>query len=430
MSRRPLFLSAVGLTIALLAGTGAAAAESPPRAAVTAAVETPAEFDDEAGGNSDADDPAIWVDPSDPARSLVIGTLKEGGLAVYDLAGRQLQRIAPPAPPTADDAPGRFNNVDVAYGVRLGRTTADLAIVSDRGRDQLRIYRIDGTRAARPLVDVTAPDVPFAFNADQAAVNDQSTAYGLTTTVDGGTAWTVVSRRSSTQLGLFRLVNTARGVSYQRADTLTLPGRFRLPNGTTWTPCDEPGVGPQVEGVVVDPVAGVLYAAQEDVALWKIDLRNHRFGAARIVEKVKEFGVPGTYDAAADECAYGANPGYGGTRITADVEGLAIYADRYLLVSSQGDSGFLVYDRRTLGYLGRYDVTDGAATDGVQHSDGTAVVHTRLNATFPAGLLVVHDGENTPAADGRANTNFKLLDWRAVAKPLRLAVTPSAPGPR
>jgi len=230
-------------------------------------------------------------------------------------------------------------------------------------------------------------------------------------------------------------VNTARGVSYQRADTLSLPGSFRLPNGTTWTPCDEPGVGPQVEGVVVDPATGVLYAAQEDVALWRIDLRNHRFGPARIVEKVKEFGVPGTYDAASDECVYGPNPGYGGTRITADVEGLAIYADRYLLVSSQGDSGFLVYDRKTLGYLGRHDVVDGAGTDGVQHSDGTAVVHTPLSAAFPAGLLVVHDGENTPAVEGpdgeaRANTNFKLVDWRAVAKPLRLAVTPSAPGPR
>src|SRR5919198_762706 len=37
-----------------------------------------------------ADDAAVWVDPHDPGRSTVIGTDKKGGLAVYDLDGRQL----------------------------------------------------------------------------------------------------------------------------------------------------------------------------------------------------------------------------------------------------------------------------------------------------------------------------------------------------
>jgi 3-phytase len=34
-----------------------------------------------------ADDAAIWVNPSDPARSTIIGTDKLGGIAVYDRAG-------------------------------------------------------------------------------------------------------------------------------------------------------------------------------------------------------------------------------------------------------------------------------------------------------------------------------------------------------
>ncbi|MFC0533479.1 hypothetical protein [Phytohabitans kaempferiae] len=29
---------------------------------------------------------------------------------------------------------------------------------------------------------------------------------------------------------------------------------------------------------------------------------------------------------------------------------------------------------------------------------------------YPGGLLVVHDGQNTPDVDGRPNTNFKYLD--------------------
>src|SRR5699024_6669488 len=37
----------------------------------------------------DTDDPAIWINPQDPAKSLIIGTDKEegGGLYVYDLEG-------------------------------------------------------------------------------------------------------------------------------------------------------------------------------------------------------------------------------------------------------------------------------------------------------------------------------------------------------
>ena len=41
-----------------------------------------------------ADDPAIWIHPTDPAQSMIIGTDKHGGLAVYDLAGAQLQYLA------------------------------------------------------------------------------------------------------------------------------------------------------------------------------------------------------------------------------------------------------------------------------------------------------------------------------------------------
>ena len=36
----------------------------------------------------DADDPAIWFNRANPKKSLVIGTAKDAGLLVYDLAGR------------------------------------------------------------------------------------------------------------------------------------------------------------------------------------------------------------------------------------------------------------------------------------------------------------------------------------------------------
>src|SRR5688572_32641390 len=55
---------------------------------------------DEAPATVDADDPAIWVHPERPHDSLIIGTLKDAGLVVYDLRGKVLQYLAPPNLPT------------------------------------------------------------------------------------------------------------------------------------------------------------------------------------------------------------------------------------------------------------------------------------------------------------------------------------------
>ena len=40
-----------------------------------------------------ADDPAIWVNPANPSASRIFDTDKQGGLAVYDLAGKELQYL-------------------------------------------------------------------------------------------------------------------------------------------------------------------------------------------------------------------------------------------------------------------------------------------------------------------------------------------------
>ncbi|MER5701097.1 phytase [Micromonospora sp. NPDC002296] len=416
---RRIVISALAVVPLLLAGPAAAAppAGGTPRP-VRAVVETPALFDDAAGGDADADDPAIWVHPTDRGGTLVVAAAKNGGLRVYDLAGRERQAIPTPPAPGPDDEAGRFNNVDLVAGFRLGGRRVDLAVVTDRGRDQLRFYRIDP--ATRLLTDVTAPDVPFAFSRDQSEVNEQRTAYGLGTHVDpAGAAYAVVSRRSTSQVGTFRLVERAGRVSYRPVDRLTLPATFTLPDGTAWSPCTDPGDGPQVEGTVVDPDTGVVHLAQEKVGLWRTRLVGGRFAEApRSVERVREYGVPAAFDPVADDCVtdHAADPGFGG-RIAQDVEGLTIHrTGRFagtLIVSSQGDDTFYTYDRRTGRPVGRFAVVDGAV-DGSQECDGAAVVATGLPG-FPGGLLVVHDGRETPGtpgADGavRPATNFKFVD--------------------
>ncbi|MGW7056071.1 phytase [Streptomyces sp. NPDC054887] len=405
--------------IAALAPARAGTRAAEPLPAVTARAETPTLYDDEAGGNANADDPAIWRNAADPDSSLVIATAKEGGLRVYDLDARQVQSIPAPAAPGPDDAPGRFNNVDLVHGLRLPAGRADLAVTSDRGHDRLRTYRIDRNRPGGPLVDVTDPAAPRVFSAGQDEVNDQQTAYGLTAWTDAasGRSYALVSRRNRTEVALLELVATPGGtVTYRKVRTLTLPSAFRLPDGASWTPCAEPGELPQVEGMVVDPANGMLYAGQEDVGIWRV--RADLTGTPQLVDKVREYGVPGVYDEETEECAPGADPGFGGSRLAADVEGLTLLTesdgDGYLLASSQGDDTFALYDRELEDdneYEGGFRVTAGRTFDGSEECDGAAVLNAPLGARYPRGLLVVQDGHDTPAdPEEREATGFKFVD--------------------
>lgn len=422
--------TALGGALAALLVPASTPAQARPSAlpTVTPTAETAALYDDEAGQNSNADDPAIWRNPTDPERSLVVATAKEGGLRVYGLDAKLVQSIPAPAPPTAEDAPGRFNNVDLVHGLRTQAGRADVAVVSDRGNDRLRIYRIDRSRTGHPLTDITDAAVAPVFSANQPKINEQRTAYGLATWRDkrSGRSYALVSRRNRTQLALLELTPTEHGtVGYKKIRTLELPSSFRLPNGTRWSPCAEPDELPQVEGMVVDPGNGVLYAGQEDIGIWR--MRADLTGKPVLVDKVKEYGVPGVYDKETEECTPGAGPGYGGKRLAADVEGLTLLqeddGDGYLMASSQGDNTFALYDREIDDeneYEGGFRVGHASATlDGSEECDGAAVLNEPLGDRYPRGLLVVQDGHETPAVtDGaggdREATGFKFVDLGAV----------------
>ncbi|MGW5863277.1 phytase [Streptomyces sp. NPDC055239] len=405
------------LAATLPLSSGALAATALP--AVEPRAETPALHDDEAGGDADADDPAIWRNPAEPDRSLVVATAKQGGLRVYDLHAREVQSVPAPAAPKPDDAPGRFNNVDLVHGLRLSSGRADLAVTSDRGSDRLRFYRIDRDRAGGPLTDVTDPSAAPVFSSSQDEINEQRTAYGLATWTDRATgrSYALVSQRERTRIALLELTPKSGGtVGYRKVRTLDLPADFPLPNGTSWSPCGEPGEQPQVEGMVVDPANGTLYAGQEDVGIWR--LRADLTGKPQLADKVREFGVPGTYDESSEECVAGADPGYGGKHLTADVEGLTLLnqdgGDGYLLASSQGDNTFAAYDRELSErneYEGGFRVTAASsALDGSEECDGAAVLNEPLGSRYPHGLLVVQDGHDAPGDPERPSTNFKFVD--------------------
>src|SRR5262245_29129541 len=176
------------MALLCLAGTASAAMAQPTLQPV---LRTSPLFNyEDAPATPDADDPAIWINQRNHRESLVIGTAKDAGILMYDLSGARVQALFPPNAPqvtafdpatpaglnpastpcvdsTSGDTFGRYNNVDIAYDVRLGQSPraprADVAIVSDRGCDRVRFFRIDPDNPEGPLVDITAPGVPRVF---------------------------------------------------------------------------------------------------------------------------------------------------------------------------------------------------------------------------------------------------------------------------
>ncbi|WP_161564529.1 phytase [Okeania hirsuta] len=355
--------------------------------AVSPTVETPDTNRIETG--IDSDDPAIYVHPNNPNQSLVISTLKDAGLEVYDLNGEVLQEISP-------DTPGdiRYNNVDIVYNFQIGDKTVDLAVATDRENDTLAIWSIDPQ--TRQLTNITAANLSDPAASIFGIDDGEQTAYGLATYTNPNTGETYayVSQRDGDQIAQLELTSNEDGtVSATEVRRLDVP----IPEGGELDDA-------QVEGMVVDQELGFLYAGQENFGIWKFDAEVDGSNDRILVDEI-------------------------GENIQADVEGLTIYygdnGNGYLLASSQGDNTFAVYEREGDNeYIGNFFVGDFANIDGAEESDGADVINVPLGNNFPNGLLVIQDGANEPEAvlqdpeDGEIqnfNTNFKFIPWENVA---------------
>jgi len=394
----------------------------------------------EADADADADDPAIWVNRADLARSLVVTAVKNGGVRVYDLAGQTLQEWLP-----AED--GRINNVDVVYGVAFpDGTTADLVVGSDRGLDVIRIWKIDPA-SATPLAEITATDAGRAFptrylaeGTEENPLDDQNTVYGLTTWNDAGTVWIAGTQRSQPVVGLFRLETRADGTAVAVLDhDFRVPAEYR--GQDLFQESDDDPLkdwSPQFEGAVIDYTTGTLFAGQEDVGIWSVPVKG---GTPELLYETR--GAMGSGFSNPDSV------------ISRDVEGLTIYyavdGTKYLLASSQGgahgdapapdapfDDSFVVFDiterADRLVPLGAFRVAAAGAMDAVQESDGADVLSMALPG-FPNGLFITQDGYagDLDNLDGEVSaSNFKFVDWKSVADSFvpPLKVTPEADDPR
>lgn len=159
------------------------------------------------------------------------------------------------------------------------------------------------------------------------------------------------------------------------------------PNGTLQTSLVREfvgGSGGQVEGCVTDEENGWLILGEEPSALWR-------------------------YEAEPDGSNEGYRIGYvGDGNLYGDVEGVTLVHGKasdegYLIVSSQGVSAFVIYERaephRHVATFTIGDSTDGEI-DHVTNTDGLTAIPNDLGPAFPYGLLVVHDDTNELSSGG------------------------------
>ncbi len=106
-----------------------------------------------------------------------------------------------------------------------------------------------------------------------------------------------------------------------------------------------------------------------------------------------------------------------GAHLVADTEGLAILPQGrrggWLVASSQGDNAYALYRLPDMAPAGRFRIAAGAL-GATQETDGIALAPGSFGRTYPQGLFVAQDGDNSPAAQ-----NFKLVSWRDVLHALR-----------
>src|SRR5688572_4903606 len=314
--------------------------------------------------NDTADDMAIWIHPTDPARSLVIGDDKEGGLMVWGLDGQELQYVDGTS----------YNNLDLRYNFPLDGTfstgeshsTVALVGVSDQGEGQFDFFKVN----------------PYAMRLEPVGGFDISISpYGgcMYLRVPTGTYYFIAPDFD----GVTEQWEVRDGGDGQVAGSLA-----RTFN-----------VGTLTEGCVADDLLGHLYMAEETTGIWKYGAEPDAGDARTLVDSTD------------------------GGNLVDDVEGLSLYYAGpdlgYLFASSQGESRVAVYEREgDNAFLGKFDVAANGTIDEVTGSDGLDITNFPLVGPFGAGLFAIHDTDN----EGADASNVKLVSYGAIASALGLVI--------
>jgi 3-phytase len=300
-----------------------------------------------------ADDPAIWIHPRQPEKSVIIGTDKKGGLATYNLVGGQLNYYPH----------GNMNNCDLRKGFPLGGDTIDILAASNRSFQSISLYKI----SENGVLD---------------SVHSRTIVSSMTDEVYG-----LCMYKSPKTGGFYVFVNSKAG-EVEQWELFENAGFVDAKLVRSFA------LGTQTEGMVADDENSTLYLGKEMAGVFKFDAEHEGSNSGKFINNSSE-----------------ENPD-----IKYDIEGLAIYDSGngagYLIASSQGNYSYAVFERQGENtYLGSFRIVDGTV-DGVEETDGIDVSNVPLPG-FPKGIFVVQDGYNY---DGRKlkSQNYKYISWEDI----------------
>ena len=316
----------------------------------------------------DSDDPAIWIHPTDPAQSLILGTDKGGtfffffkhpaALFAFDLNGKIKKSVTGFA---------RLNNVDVEYGLMLDGKPTDIAVATDRDAGKLYVFRLPD------LVPIDAG----GFEAFAGERQRRAMGVALYRRPTDGTIFAIVSRKegpAGRYLWQYLLEDGGNGQV-----KLTKVREFG-----EWSGKNAEGEG-EIEAVAVDDALGFVYYSDE------------LFG-------IRKYHADPEAPDANQELAHFGTSGFAGDR-----EGISIYAlsdsTGYLIVSDQQADRFRIYTREGSPGNPHDHRFIKAVRLSTKDSDGSEVTSVELNQTFPGGLFVAMS----------ADRRFQLYSWDDIA---------------
>ena len=331
-----------------------------------------------------AHDPAFWLNKEFPALSIVFGTDKRAGMYAYNLRGDKIT-FSPV---------GQINNIDTRtlnldfknnniktkkdysflVGTNRSLNTVDLWIFIDEEINDSMMSELSNTK--------NNFQIPVKPNF---RVKSESNIYGTCAGVHP-------------KYGFVVFVTEDRGpnveVYYLDGNGLNLLKTFSN--------------GGESEGCVFDDENSTLFISEENV---RGNLKAYKF------DKNFDFvGKPFLIDSRRGQ-------------IFGDPEGVSIYKtdknDGYIILSSQGDGKFNIYNRQApYGFISSFKIIGNGSIDGVSDTDGIETLNYNLKCKdnknqldfcddFPLGVMIVQDGYNF-TGENKVNQNFKLVSFEQI----------------
>lgn len=312
---------------------------------------------------SNADDPAIWIHPTDPNRSLFFLSDKDAGIYVFSVTGAQLQHI---------DFGTALNNIDVRKGFALGGQTIDIVSGNLRDVGKLAVLKINPDYNCSSTNNCSAP--PVSVLADRNSSNNtiSSNSYGFT----------LYRRPSDGAMFVFEKPASNAPIKQYLIDGSS--GQIVVTLART---INDVAMG-QSEGFVADDELGYVYFAEEAKGI-------HKYNADPSSSQLTRLSFFASGDGTAS-----------------DREGLCLYScsdgSGYLVLSSQGNSTFKVYERQGGNLFVKTFIA--AQSDG---TDGLDICSASIPG-FPNGFIIIHDDPGM---------QYYVYDWADVAE-LDLTVCP------